>query len=606
MRIRLFIALLILLIAGQAWGATYYLRHDGAVLAANKASATSCAAAETAMSLAQHNAATFSAGDTIYLCSDGGDFTGTSLVPPTSGSLGSAIAYVNAPTETPSIDGTGLTDGVTISAARHYISLSGISFKGSPAQHIQYVGTAKGSIISNCTFTGAPTYAVIKALNPALTITNFNVSSLTSARLIYLTGTTSAFTVTGGTITAALSGRSFATDEAADITISGLTATISTNAGDEPGSFFYANTNNAGIFNILNNTITYNLTAGAASDSHIISVQKGTRTVNVTGNSITCLSSGQTPSAIDILNQPTVNIMGNTINYGSTNAGVYYVISVRSTAATVTANISNNTVYTKQNGGIVITAGIDTKGAGDNKIDGAILSGNKIYADLDTNPHLLECGHNKNCTITKNYLYGGRHGVVVKGGGAWSSGVVAYNVAKDQSMNMYYSKGAANVPFYNNVVYRTSGRTTTEGLFYVGDDPEDDTAEATGCVIKNNIVVTDGGVPCIWAEADSSTGLVADYNLYYLTSGASPFYAKIGATTYEGANGFTNWQSAGYDVHGIAGSSPLFISSTDYHLKSGSPAINAGVDVGLTIDYDGKPIAGKPDIGAYERRGKFF
>lgn len=45
---------------------------------------------------------------------------------------------------------------------------------------------------------------------------------------------------------------------------------------------------------------------------------------------------------------------------------------------------------------------------------------------------------------------------------------------------------------------------------------------------------------------------------------------------------------------------------SDYHLRSGSPAINAGVDVGLTTDYDGKKIVSKPDIGAYERRGKFF
>jgi hypothetical protein len=38
----------------------------------------------------------------------------------------------------------------------------------------------------------------------------------------------------------------------------------------------------------------------------------------------------------------------------------------------------------------------------------------------------------------------------------------------------------------------------------------------------------------------------------------------------------------------------------DRRPKSGSPAINAGVDVGLTTDADGKPIVGLPDIGAYE------
>jgi hypothetical protein len=48
-------------------------------------------------------------------------------------------------------------------------------------------------------------------------------------------------------------------------------------------------------------------------------------------------------------------------------------------------------------------------------------------------------------------------------------------------------------------------------------------------------------------------------------------------------------------------SDPLFVNpTTDFHLQPSSPAINAGVDVGLTGDYEGKPIRGVPDIGAYE------
>ena len=47
-------------------------------------------------------------------------------------------------------------------------------------------------------------------------------------------------------------------------------------------------------------------------------------------------------------------------------------------------------------------------------------------------------------------------------------------------------------------------------------------------------------------------------------------------------------------------SNPMFVSLTDFHLKSGSPAINAGFKVGLTTDYVGTPLIGLPDIGAYE------
>jgi hypothetical protein len=46
---------------------------------------------------------------------------------------------------------------------------------------------------------------------------------------------------------------------------------------------------------------------------------------------------------------------------------------------------------------------------------------------------------------------------------------------------------------------------------------------------------------------------------------------------------------------------PLFTSSTDFHLKTGSPAINAGINVGLTKDFENKSISGAPDIGAYEK-----
>ena len=45
---------------------------------------------------------------------------------------------------------------------------------------------------------------------------------------------------------------------------------------------------------------------------------------------------------------------------------------------------------------------------------------------------------------------------------------------------------------------------------------------------------------------------------------------------------------------------PLFVSASDFHLQSTSPCINAGIDVGLTTDYDGQPVGNPPEIGAYE------
>jgi len=44
--------------------------------------------------------------------------------------------------------------------------------------------------------------------------------------------------------------------------------------------------------------------------------------------------------------------------------------------------------------------------------------------------------------------------------------------------------------------------------------------------------------------------------------------------------------------------------ASDYRLRSGSPAINAGIAIdGLTTDFLGNPIRGLPDIGSYEYQG---
>ena len=68
------------------------------------------------------------------------------------------------------------------------------------------------------------------------------------------------------------------------------------------------------------------------------------------------------------------------------------------------------------------------------------------------------------------------------------------------------------------------------------------------------------------------------------------------------------WDTAGVEeipaIHATSkNADPLFRSATAFRLKAGSPAINAGTDVGLTTDFLGKPIRGLPDIGAYEFYG---
>lgn len=70
---------------------------------------------------------------------------------------------------------------------------------------------------------------------------------------------------------------------------------------------------------------------------------------------------------------------------------------------------------------------------------------------------------------------------------------------------------------------------------------------------------------------------------------------------------FTRLRAGGLNVQGTNNYTYPAENAENFHQGTGSPCINAGVDVGLTTDFDGRAIKGLPDIGAYEymapRRG---
>jgi uncharacterized repeat protein (TIGR02059 family) len=67
---------------------------------------------------------------------------------------------------------------------------------------------------------------------------------------------------------------------------------------------------------------------------------------------------------------------------------------------------------------------------------------------------------------------------------------------------------------------------------------------------------------------------------------------------------FALWKTASAgDVNSI-NADPLFYSSLDFHLRPSSPCIGAGINVGLTTDYDGNTSKNPPSIGVYEYDSK--
>jgi hypothetical protein len=102
--------------------------------------------------------------------------------------------------------------------------------------------------------------------------------------------------------------------------------------------------------------------------------------------------------------------------------------------------------------------------------------------------------------------------------------------------------------------------------------------------------------------------------IFYSTSGTKAIIDSGAGLTYTDAN--IDYNSYNLPLQGITNSggshsklltNPLFTNgsgsyslATDFTLSSGSPAKWAGVNVGLTTDYAGKPVHNPPSMGSFE------
>jgi hypothetical protein len=71
-----------------------------------------------------------------------------------------------------------------------------------------------------------------------------------------------------------------------------------------------------------------------------------------------------------------------------------------------------------------------------------------------------------------------------------------------------------------------------------------------------------------------------------------------GGTDYH-YNDLAALQGVGFEAHGLW-ADPSVTSATDMHPQGGSQVINAGVNVGLTLDYAAAAVSNPPSIGVYE------
>jgi enterochelin esterase family protein len=169
---------------------------------------------------------------------------------------------------------------------------------------------------------------------------------------------------------------------------------------------------------------------------------------------------------------------------------------------------------------------------------------------------------------------------------------VYYNVSYDYQEFIFYW-GGHDSKVENNTVIRTlpplgnpsSVNTVFSMAYNWGEVPNRDPF-----TVRNNIFVVGNGLQ-VWVDApyDANNGYafaVKENNIYYSADGSTsdPHGLTLGPGEMIVNPGFVN----------------LF--GKDYHLTSGSSAIDAGQMLGYTSDFEGRtvPNGSAPDIGAYE------
>jgi hypothetical protein len=160
-----------------------------------------------------------------------------------------------------------------------------------------------------------------------------------------------------------------------------------------------------------------------------------------------------------------------------------------------------------------------------------------------------------------------------------------------------------NLQVYNNTFYWNPSSTTyyaiaAYDLYHNGG------TGWSSCIFKNNIIYSAApSLLSLW-----KVGMTLDYNLWWYTGTGNPSFSWVG-TNYTSLSAFKT--GSGQEAHGIYANpllnDPTYHSNgfptTSFTTQTGSPAINAGTNVGSmgSHDFFGNAIpVGAYDIGAYE------
>ena len=172
------------------------------------------------------------------------------------------------------------------------------------------------------------------------------------------------------------------------------------------------------------------------------------------------------------------------------------------------------------------------------------------------------------------------------------------------SYNLVYNNMGSGLFIINNtssdINYPVNGVKIFNNVFYSngnGDYPNINVMNSNNNLLRNNIIYSTNSLTL---NMQYNTGIESDYNIFYRNQG--PMIQRY--TNSYSMSQFSAYKAAlGQDSHSIS-TNPLLTdpSNGKFQLQSESPAIDAGIDVGLHEDIIGTPVPQGEvvDIGAYE------
>jgi len=544
-----------------------------------------------------------SPGDTILISA--GDYT-ESLT------LSKAVSLTGALSSTTILNALPMTRVLTIEGAAvdSSVVISGLTFTGGDVTGTQSCPDSCGGGIM-ITGTAQPLLEnIILTHNSAYNgggLFNIGITTLTSSAI-----TSNTATYEGGGIysngSLAIASNTISNNTASfggGIYSNGTLAIASNTISSNTATFGGGGVVNSGTLTITSSTITSNTTGG---DGGGVANLYGTQTINssaITGNTAINGDGGGVWNYNGTLTITSSAISGNTAT-SSAGGGVFNGGTLTITSST----ISNNTAFNGAGSGVlnsgtltITSSTISNNTAGDGG-GGVLNSGTLTITSSTISNNTAGDGggvynYNGTLTITRSTI---SNNTASFGGGVLNSGTLTITSSTISNNTAFYGGGlwtfAGNGRIVNDLfaANQASGHGDALYLDSTGNvailyDTIASPTVGSGTAIfvaAGTVGITDTIIASYTTGISQAAGSVfQDYNLFF-------------------GNGTNTTGTVSGGAHSLTGD-PVFVNPTrgDYHLGSGSAAIDAGTDAGVTTDFEGdpRPLGAGFDIGFDEWTG---